>query len=115
LGRRQKGVPPFAGFDKEGRGEIFKIICLVNYGLLGKLKNVVMSGGMMGTKSTFKNAVALIRFRPDANSLAPAVDLCQGFKASHHIPKSSIKEKVSRGEIPTEATIRSKVFFEGGK
>jgi hypothetical protein len=35
LGRRQKGVPPFAGFGKEGRGEIFKIICLVNYGLLG--------------------------------------------------------------------------------
>jgi hypothetical protein len=37
LGRRQKGVPPFAGFGKEGLGEISSRICLLNYGLLSTL------------------------------------------------------------------------------
>jgi hypothetical protein len=31
----QKGVPRFAGFVKEGLGEIFERICLLYYGLLG--------------------------------------------------------------------------------
>jgi hypothetical protein len=35
---------------------------------------------MMETKSTFDNAVALIRYRPDVNSLALALDLCQGLQ-----------------------------------
>ena len=32
---------------------------------------------MMENKSTFGNDVALIRYRPDTNSLAQAFDLCQ--------------------------------------
>ena len=32
---------------------------------------------MMENKSTFENAVALIRCRSDANCLAKALDLCQ--------------------------------------
>jgi hypothetical protein len=32
------------------------------------------------TKSTFDNAVTLIRYRPDANSFALALALCQGLQ-----------------------------------
>jgi uncharacterized protein (DUF362 family) len=35
---------------------------------------------MMENKSTFDNAVALVRCRSDANSLAKALDLCQGLQ-----------------------------------
>ncbi len=35
---------------------------------------------MMETKSTFDNDIALIRYRPDASSLALALDLCQGLQ-----------------------------------
>jgi hypothetical protein len=35
---------------------------------------------MMKNKSTFENAVVLIRYRPDTNSLAQAFDLCQGLQ-----------------------------------
>jgi len=35
---------------------------------------------MMENKSTFDNAVALIRYRPDTNSIARALDLCQGLQ-----------------------------------
>jgi hypothetical protein len=34
----------------------------------------------METKLTLENAVALIRFHPDENSLAKALDLCQGLQ-----------------------------------
>lgn len=35
---------------------------------------------MMENKSTFDNAVALIRYRPDTNSIARALDLRQGLQ-----------------------------------
>jgi hypothetical protein len=35
---------------------------------------------MMENKSTFDNAVGLICYRPDMNSLAEALDLCQGLQ-----------------------------------
>jgi hypothetical protein len=35
---------------------------------------------MMENKSTFDNAVALVRCRSDANSMAKALDLCQGLQ-----------------------------------
>ena len=37
---------------------------------------------MMETKSTFDNTVALIRYQRDANSLAQALDLCQGLQGT---------------------------------
>jgi hypothetical protein len=39
-----------------------------------------MVSEMMETKSTFDNAAALIRYRPEANSLALALNLCQGLQ-----------------------------------
>jgi hypothetical protein len=35
---------------------------------------------MMKNKSTFNSTVALIRYRPDADSSAGALDLCQGLQ-----------------------------------
>ena len=34
----------------------------------------------METNLTLKDTVALVRYRPDANSLAKALDLCQGLQ-----------------------------------
>jgi hypothetical protein len=34
----------------------------------------------MKNKSTFDNAIALIRYRPDTNSLAQTLDFCQGLQ-----------------------------------
>jgi len=54
LGRRQKGGIPL--FGKEGLGEIFGSICLLNYGLLGKweMKNEMNSViGLLGNWSLF--------------------------------------------------------------
>ena len=39
-----------------------------------------MISGMTKTKSTFGNAVAQIRYRPGGNSLARALNLCQGLQ-----------------------------------
>ena len=51
---------------------------------------------MMETKSTFDNAVALIRYRPDANSLALALDLCQGLQGiSSHTQILNNREGIS--------------------
>ena len=44
-----------------------------------------MISGRMKTKSTFDNAVTLIRYRPDVNSLALALDLCQGLRYRKHL------------------------------
>jgi len=54
LGRRQKGGIPL--FGKEGLGEIFGSIYLLNYGLLGKweMKNEMNSViGLLGNWSLF--------------------------------------------------------------
>jgi hypothetical protein len=39
-----------------------------------------MIGGRMKNRSTLNDAVTLIRYRPDANPLALALDLCQGLR-----------------------------------
>jgi hypothetical protein len=41
--------------------------------------------GRMETKSTFDNTVALIRHRPDANSLTQALGICQGLCYRKHL------------------------------
>ena len=44
-----------------------------------------MIGGRMKNKSTLNDAVTLIRYRPDANPLALALDLCQGLRYRKHL------------------------------
>jgi hypothetical protein len=72
-----------------------------------------MVSGMIETKLTFDDAVALIRYRPDANSLAPAHDLWQGLQGI-----SSYTQSLNNGEsISWRDTGQShhsiKVFLKG--
>ena len=69
--------------------------------------------GMMETKSTFDNTVALIRRRPDASSLALALDLCQGLQGiSSYAQILNKREGISWGD--TDQSHHSiQVFLKG--
>jgi len=66
---------------------------------------------MMENKFTFKNAAALVRYRPETTSLAQALDLFQGLQGIPANTKIPNKSKRSHGKIPIKASIRSKGSF----
>jgi len=72
-----------------------------------------MIGGRMETKSTFDNAVELVRYRPDASSLALALDLCQGLQGiSSYAQILNKRERFSWGD--TDQSHHSiQVFLKG--
>ena len=72
-----------------------------------------MVSEMMETKSTFDNAVALIRYRPDANSLALALNLCQGLQGiSSYTQLLNKRESISWRDID-QSHHSIQVFLKG--
>jgi hypothetical protein len=66
---------------------------------------------MMENKLTFKNAVALVRYRPETTSSAQTLDLFQGLQGILANTKIPNKPKRSHEKISIQASIGSKGFF----
>jgi hypothetical protein len=68
----------------------------------------------MEAELTLDNAVTLIRYRPDTNSLAKALDLSQrlqGVSPKTRILITSWRINLRMERLPNEASIRSKGLF----
>jgi hypothetical protein len=69
----------------------------------------------MENKLTFKNAVALVRYRPKTTSFAQTLDLFQGLQEVPGNTKIPNKPKRSHAKRLIKNSIWPKNFFERGK
>ncbi len=70
---------------------------------------------MMENKFTFKNAVTLVRYRPETNSFAQTLDLFQGLQGVPANTKIPNKPTRSHGKRLIKNSIWPKNFFERKK
>jgi len=70
---------------------------------------------MMENKLTFKNSVALVRYRPKTTSFAQTLDLFQGLQGVPANTKIPNKPKKSHTKRLIKNSIWPKNFFERGK
>jgi len=70
---------------------------------------------MMENKSPFDNAVALVRYRPDTNSLAMVFDLSRASRHFTRYPNSQQTKKHPVEKNRLKPPFNPKTFFERGK